>query len=271
MNEHGHVTEAPIEQIGDLEVQRISGDIQRHAALSTRSKARKQALDILFEADTMGTDPVTVLALRPTVIDNPVRPFAAELVEGVTTHRAELDAAVSECLAPGWTLRRMPRVDRVLALVGAYEILFTDVPNPTAISEAVELGGEFSTDDTPAFLNGLLTGIAEHGPFEVTSPQTDSQDPDEAVDTATVDPEAQPATNAVDPEAQPATNAVDPETQPDGTTDRTVPGDATDHDPQGSTEPDTTEPVEAAAQPPTGEDVNLAEAADDHPSDPAAE
>lgn len=154
----------------------------------------------------------------------------------------------------------MPRVDRVLALVGAYEILFTDVPNPTAISEAVELGGEFSTDDTPAFLNGLLTGIAEHGPFEVTSPQTDSQDPDEAVDTATVDPEAQPATNA-----------VDPETQPDGTTDRTVPGDATDHDPQGSTEPDTTEPVEAAAQPPTGEDVNLAEAADDHPSDPAAE
>lgn len=249
MNEHGHVTEAPIEQIGDLEVQRISGDIQRHAALSTRSKARKQALDILFEADTMGTDPVTVLALRPTVIDNPVRPFAAELVEGVTTHRTELDAAVSECLAPGWTLRRMPRVDRVLALVGAYEILFTDVPNPTAISEAVELGGEFSTDDTPAFLNGLLTGIAEHGPFEVTSPQTDSQDPDEAVDTATVDPEA----------------------QPDGTTDRTVPGDAADHDPQGSTEPATTEPVEAAAQPPTGEDVDLAGSADDHPSDPAAE
>ena len=250
MNEHGHVTEAPIEQIGDLEVQRISGDIQRHAALSTRSKARKQALDILFEADTMGTDPVTVLALRPTVIDNPVRPFAAELVEGVTTHRTELDAAVSECLAPGWTLRRMPRVDRVLALVGAYEILFTDVPNPTAISEAVELGGEFSTDDTPAFLNGLLTGIAEHGPFEVTSPQTDSQDPDEAVDTAATAPEAQP-------------DCV--------TTDRTVAGDSADHDPQSSTEPDTTEPVEAAAQPPTGEDVNLAEAADDHPSDPAAE
>lgn len=249
MSEHGHVTEAPIEQIGDLEVQRISGDIQKHAALSTRSKARKQALDILFEADTMGTDPVTVLALRPTVIDNPVRPFAAELVEGVTTHRAELDAAVSECLAPGWTLRRMPRVDRVLALVGAYEILFTDVPNPTAISEAVELGGEFSTDDTPAFLNGLLTGIAEHGPFEMASPQDDSQDPGEAVDTATVGPEA----------------------QPDGTTDRKVPGDAADHDPQGSTEPATTEPVEAAAQPPTGEDVDLAEAADDHPSDPAAE
>lgn len=249
MNEHGHVTEAPIEQIGDLEVQRISGDIQRHAALSTRSKARKQALDILFEADTMGTDPVTVLALRPTVIDNPVRPFAAELVEGVTTHRTELDAAVSECLALGWTLRRMPRVDRVLALVGAYEILFTDVPNPTAISEAVELGGEFSTDDTPAFLNGLLTGIAEHGPFEMASPQADSQDPDEAADTA-----------------------AEPETQPDCvTTDRAVLGDAADHDPQGSTEPATTEPIEAAAQPPTGEDVDLAEAADDHPSDPAAE
>lgn len=261
MSEHDHTTEAPVEQIGDLEVQRISGDIQKHAALSTRSKARKQALDILFEADTMGTDPVTVLALRPTVIDNPVRPFAAELVEGVTTHRTELDAAVSECLAPGWTLRRMPRVDRVLALVGAYEILFTDVPNPTAISEAVELGGEFSTDDTPAFLNGLLTGIAEHGPFEVTSPQTDSQDPDEAVDTATVAPEAQPATAATDPEAQP--DCV--------TTDRTAPGAAADHDPQGPTEPATTEPIEAATQPPTDEDVDLVEAADDHPSDPAAE
>ena len=75
----------------------------------------------------------------------------------------------------------------------------------------------------------------------------------------------------MDPEAQPATNAVDPKTQPDGTMDRTVPGDAADHDPQGSTEPATTEPIEAATQPPTGEDVDLAEAADDHPSDPAAE
>jgi len=113
----------------------------------------------------------------------------------------------------------------------------------------VELGGEFSTDDTPAFLNGLLTGIAEHGPFEMASPQADSQDPDEAADTA-----------------------AEPETQPDCvTTDRTAPGAAADHDPQGPTEPATTEPIEAATQPPTDEDVDLVEAADDHPSDPAAE
>ncbi len=153
--------EAPIERIGDLEVRRISGDIQQHADLSTRSKARKQALDILFEADTMGTDPIDVLALRPTVVENPVRDFAADLVRGVAAHRTELEDAVAGSLASGWTLERMPRVDRILALIGAYEILHTDTPAPSAIAEAVELGGEFSTDETPSFLNGLLTGLAE--------------------------------------------------------------------------------------------------------------
>ena len=74
--------EGPIERIGDLEVKRISGDIQKHADLSTRSKARKQALDILFEADLMGTDTLEVLAARPGVftlslihISEPTRPY----------------------------------------------------------------------------------------------------------------------------------------------------------------------------------------------------
>lgn len=149
------------EFIGELEVEKISGDVQKHADLSTRSKARKQALDILFEADLMGTDPIDVLALRPTVIDNPVREFAADLVRGVVSHREGLDAAISFCLASGWTVERMPRVDRILARIGSYEIICTEVPNPSAIAEAVELGGEFSTDDSAAFLNGLLTGVAE--------------------------------------------------------------------------------------------------------------
>lgn len=149
------------EWIGELEVERVSGDVQHHADLSTRSKARKQALDILFEADLMGTDPIDVLALRPTVIDNPVRRFAADLVRGVCDHRSAVDEALNAGLTGGWTLDRMPRVDRTLARIGAYEIMFSDVPNPSAIAEALELSGEFSTDDSPTFLNGLLTGVSE--------------------------------------------------------------------------------------------------------------
>lgn len=149
------------EWIGELEVERVSGDVQHHADLSTRSKARKQALDILFEADLMGTDPIDVLALRPTVIDNPVRQFAADLVRGVCDHLSAVDEALDAGLTGRWTLDRMPRVDRTLARIAAYEIMFSDVPNPSAIAEALELSGEFSTDDSPTFLNGLLTGVSE--------------------------------------------------------------------------------------------------------------
>ncbi|WCC80876.1 transcription antitermination factor NusB [Cutibacterium equinum] len=159
--------EGPIERIGELEVKRVSGDIQKHADLSTRSKARKQALDILFEADLMGTDPLDVLAARPDVFTNPVRPFAADLVRGVTASQAGLDSVLADCLAAGWTLARMPRVDRVLARLGAFEILHTDTPNPAVISEAIELSEEFSTDDSAPFLSGVLNAVIAHGPARV--------------------------------------------------------------------------------------------------------
>lgn len=163
VNENTDGSDQPrrIERIGEIEAEKVSGDIQKHADLSTRSKARKQALDVLFEADLMSTDPIDVLALRPTVVDNPVRAFAAELVRGVSEHLADIDEALIACLASGWTLDRMPRVDRVLARIGAYEILFSEVPNPSAIAEALELSGEFSTDESANFLNGLLTGVSE--------------------------------------------------------------------------------------------------------------
>ena len=156
--------EGPIERIGDLEVKRISGDIQKHADLSTRSKARKQALDILFEADLMGTDTLEVLAARPGVFTNPVRPFAADLVRGVAASQAGLDSVLTDCLSEGWTLDRMPRVDRVLARLATFEILHTDTPDPAVISEAIELSEEFSTDDSAPFLNGLLNAVVDHGP-----------------------------------------------------------------------------------------------------------
>lgn len=159
--------EGPIERIGDLEVKRISGDIQKHADLSTRSKARKQALDILFEADLMGTDTLEVLAARPGVFTNPVRPFAADLVRGVAASQAGLDSVLTDCLSEGWTLDRMPRVDRVLARLATFEILHTDTPDPAVISEAIELSEEFSTDDSAPFLNGLLNAVVAHGPARV--------------------------------------------------------------------------------------------------------
>lgn len=165
--------EGPTEWIGDLEVRRVSGDIQEHADLSTRSKARKQALDILFEADLIGTDPLEVLAARPGVFTNPVRPFAADLVRGVAATQVGLDSVLTDCLSEGWTLARMPRVDRILARLGAFEILHTDTPNPAVISEAIELSEEFSTDDSAPFLNGLLGAVITHGPARVEDQPSD--------------------------------------------------------------------------------------------------
>ncbi|MSS45473.1 transcription antitermination factor NusB [Cutibacterium sp. WCA-380-WT-3A] len=175
--------EGPIERIGDLEVRRVSGDIQKHADLSTRSKARKQALDILFEADLMGADPLDVLAARPGVFTNPVRPFAAELVRGVAATQVGLDSVLSDCLSEGWTLARMPRVDRILARLGAFEILHTDTPNEAVISEAIELSEEFSTDDSAPFLNGLLGAVISHGPARTgdEADPSDSSVPEAAV------------------------------------------------------------------------------------------
>lgn len=127
---------------------------------STRSKARKRALDLLFEADVRGLDPLELLAERSLGTDTPpVREFTADLVEGVCTHRATIDQRIQAGLAAGWTLERMPRVDRCLARIGVFELDHTDLAAQVAIAEAVALAEELSTDESPAFLNGLLGAI----------------------------------------------------------------------------------------------------------------
>lgn len=124
---------------------------------STRSKARKRALDLLFEADVRGLDPLALLAERSLESDTPpVREFSADLVEGVCTHRTAIDERIVAGLAPGWSLQRMPRVDRCLARIAVFELDYTDLAPQVAIAEAVALAEELSTDDSPAFLNGLL-------------------------------------------------------------------------------------------------------------------
>jgi len=131
--------------------------------VSARHKARKRALDVLFQADLRDVDPLTVLAdaqrLRSDEGDAPLNPYVAQLVEGVTSHRARIDELLST-YSLGWTLERMPGVDRSILRLGAYEVLWGDVPEAVALDEAVALARELSTDDSPAFVNGLLARIA---------------------------------------------------------------------------------------------------------------
>jgi transcription antitermination protein NusB len=129
-----------------------------------RSKARKRALDILFEAELRGTPVLDLLAERITLGSPPVPPYAADLVRGVAVHMARIDELIS-AYAEGWTLDRMPAVDRNVLRIGVYELLWADdVPDAVAISEAVLLARDLSTEASPAFVNGLLAHLAELKP-----------------------------------------------------------------------------------------------------------
>jgi transcription antitermination protein NusB len=124
-----------------------------------RSKARKRALDILFEAELRGTDALATLAQRTADADPPVRDYTTVLVEGVVSHQAEIDARISAAAARGWSLARMPRVDRTALRIAVFEIDHLDVPDAVAVAEAVALVAELSTDESPAFVNGVLGTI----------------------------------------------------------------------------------------------------------------
>ena len=138
------------------------GQHQPARTRSTRTKARKRALDILFESELRGRNPIETLAERTAEADPPVRDYTAALVRGVQRHLGELDGRIRAHLAPGWTLARMPRVDRAAVRIAVYEIDHVeDVPDPVAVSEAVELVGDLSTDESPGYVNGLLGAIVE--------------------------------------------------------------------------------------------------------------
>jgi transcription antitermination protein NusB len=124
-----------------------------------RSKARKRALDVLFEADLRGQPVLDVLAERAADEMPPLPAYAADLVRGVHAHQQRIDELLA-AYAEGWTLDRMPAVDRNVLRIGAFELLWADdVPDAVAISEAVRLARELSTDSSPAFVNGLLARL----------------------------------------------------------------------------------------------------------------
>jgi N utilization substance protein B len=132
--------------------------------MAARSKARKRALDILFEAEMQGIEASVTLARRLTTADPPLNEYTVALVEGIIAHRDRIDELLST-YAVGWTLNRMPAVDRNVLRIGVYEILYRDdVPDAVAISEAVNLARDLSTDESPGFVNGLLGRIAQVKP-----------------------------------------------------------------------------------------------------------
>ncbi|MFE7844847.1 transcription antitermination factor NusB [Microbacterium sp. NPDC057407] len=133
--------------------------------MSARSKARKRALDILFQADVRGDDVAVVLAAEAKRAANePAREaswlYAREIVDGVIDNREAIDEQITT-FAKDWSLGRMPAVDRAVLRIGVWEILYNDeVPAAVAIDEAVELAKEFSTDDSGSFVHGVLARIA---------------------------------------------------------------------------------------------------------------
>jgi transcription antitermination protein NusB len=132
--------------------------------VAARTKARKRAVDVLFEADQRRRDALRILGDRVAQSDPPVNEYTVELVEGVVAHRDRLDELIST-YSQGWTIERMPAVDRALLRLGIWEILYNDaVPDAVAVSEAVELAASLSTDDSPAFVNGLLSRVLELKP-----------------------------------------------------------------------------------------------------------
>lgn len=132
--------------------------------MSARSKARKQALDLLYETDIRGTNLVETLVARDIPAEGPdarpIREYTKELVNGVSDNRRKIDELITT-YAQGWDMDRLPAVDRNILRLGIYEILWsTDVPLSVAIDEALVLAKELSTDDSSKYIHGVLGRIA---------------------------------------------------------------------------------------------------------------
>lgn len=127
--------------------------------MAARSKARKRALDILFASELRSQDPVASLEDAIAEGDGPTNDYTSVLVRGVVAHQARIDELLGD-YSEGWTLARMPAVDRNVLRLGLYELLYADdVPDAVAVSEAMALVRDLSTDESPAFVNGILGNL----------------------------------------------------------------------------------------------------------------
>jgi transcription antitermination protein NusB len=131
-------------------------DGDRHGGVGSRREARERALALLYEAESKSIAPAEVLDGLPV----PAEPFAVELVTGVGEHLDEIDATI-RAYSQGWSLERMPAIDRALLRIGVFELLHRpDVPTGVVIAEAVGLAKAFSTEESSRFVNGMLSAIA---------------------------------------------------------------------------------------------------------------
>lgn len=127
--------------------------------MNSRTKARRKALDILFEADLKGEPADKVLEDRLKAPEVTIAPYVREIVRGTAAHLDDIDEHL-RTYSQGWTLERMPTVDRAILRLAVWELLYNDaVPDAVAIAEAVEIAKDLSTDDSPTFINGLLGQI----------------------------------------------------------------------------------------------------------------
>ncbi|MCX6395208.1 MAG: transcription antitermination factor NusB [Propionibacteriales bacterium] len=128
--------------------------------MSARSKARKRALDLIFAAEAQRISVDDLLTEQLDAGDGPANEYTITLVRGVHEHQARLDEIISE-YATGWTIDRLPAVDRNVLRLGIFELLFSaEVPDAVAVSEAVHLVRDLSTDESPGFVNGVLAHVA---------------------------------------------------------------------------------------------------------------
>ncbi len=127
--------------------------------MAARSKARKRALDVLFECEVRGLPLGATLDERVVAAEPPVNEYTVQLIRGIREHQDRLDELVTT-YAEGWSLDRMPAVDRNALRIGIYEILYVDsVPDAVAVTEAMSLVRDLSTDESPNFVNGVLGTI----------------------------------------------------------------------------------------------------------------
>ena len=156
--------------------------------MSARRKARKRALDVLFAADIRGVEIAAVLAEEQSRShEDPKRftstDYATELIRGVADHLHTIDAAL-RAVATDWPLERLATVDRAVLRLGVFELNYRDdIPTAVAVSEAGELAAELSTDDSRAFVQGVLGAVAKNLPLtEVEAPLAVEEPADTAVE-----------------------------------------------------------------------------------------
>jgi len=132
--------------------------------LSSRTKSRKRAVDAIYAADLRKVSPETLLEVTREQVSgrqnqDEIFGYAKQIVDGVIENHEEIDELL-ETYAEGWSIERMPNVDRAILRVGIWEILYSDTPHPVVVNEAVELAKEYSTDESGGFINGLLSRVA---------------------------------------------------------------------------------------------------------------